>query len=107
MVSIDKTHLCPVCGYDLGFPPWEGQSPSDEICPSCGIQFGYDDAAGGDLAMRTKVYLKWRWDWIRRGMPWSSAGRPQPPNWAPREQLPRIAGTGSDLDIGHGVDPKS
>jgi hypothetical protein len=40
--------FCPVCGYDLGYPAWQGASASDEICPCCGIHYGYDDAAAGD-----------------------------------------------------------
>lgn len=87
------TNLCPVCGYELDHPAWNGSSPSDEICPSCGIQYGYDDAAGGDLQLRQQVYTTWRKDWIKRGMPWYSVGMPSPTNWDPREQLRRITTT--------------
>jgi len=51
---------CPVCGYVLQFIPWDGLSASDEICPSCGIQFGYDDAAGGNVQAREEIYKRWR-----------------------------------------------
>ncbi len=86
-MSLRSSNRCPVCGYDLGFPPWTGDSASDEICPSCGIQFGYDDAAGGQPEMRTHVYEEWRRKWINSGMKWSSVGQPPPPLWDPREQL--------------------
>jgi hypothetical protein len=82
---VNETH-CPVCGFDLGFMPWEGTSSSDEICPSCGIQFGYDDAAGGDIVKRREIYREWRARWIMRGKEWSSV-IPPPPGWDPDEQL--------------------
>lgn len=81
---------CPVCGFDLGEPPWRGKSASDEICPSCGIQFGYDDWAEGDPAQRARVYWKWRNDWISAGRPWRSVARPPPANWDPIAQLNRV-----------------
>jgi hypothetical protein len=89
-----STH-CPVCGYELGFLPWDGDSPSDEICPSCGIQFGYSDAAGGDLRRRQQIYREWRQNWINMNMPWSSKGREPPDQWDAREQLRAI---GIDLE---------
>jgi hypothetical protein len=90
--SHDSHHLCPVCGYDLGFEPWREGSPSDEICPSCGIQFGYDDVppgAGIDLS-RAEVYATWRARWVRDGMRWWSSSRRPPQDWNPREQLDRL-----------------
>jgi hypothetical protein len=78
--------LCPACGFDLGFEPWRGESPSDEICSSCGIQFGYDDFAGGDLQRRRAFYGEWRADWIAQGMPWFSSS-PPPDAWDPARQL--------------------
>jgi len=84
-------HFCPVCGYELDFEPWDGDSPADEICPSCGIQFGYDDfVADGDLEARKEIYDRWRESWIKQGMRWFSSGRPQPPDWNPEEQLRRL-----------------
>ena len=56
----EAQQLCPACGFNLDFAPWREESPSDEICPCCGIQFGYTDAAGGNLAERQKVYAEWR-----------------------------------------------
>jgi hypothetical protein len=56
MDAINSSTLCPVCGYDLGFEPWRGESASDEICPCCGIQFGYSDFAGGDPEARKALY---------------------------------------------------
>ena len=85
----DKT-LCPVCGYDLGFPAWEGGSSSDEICPSCGIQFGYDDAAGGSQEARRQVWHTWRDSWIKKGMEWFSKGRAKPIGWDPTIQLKQL-----------------
>jgi hypothetical protein len=81
--------LCPVCGYVLGFPAWDGDSQSDEICPSCGIQFGYQDATGGDVTRRSAIHRDWRSSWIARGMPWSGAG-PAPKDWDPSAQLRRL-----------------
>ena len=85
-----KSNDCPVCGYDLGFAAWEGSSPSDEICPCCGIQYGYDDAAGGDVAKRYLIYNEWRSCWVRKKMPWQSKGISPPKNWDPAKQLMRI-----------------
>jgi hypothetical protein len=79
--------LCPVCGFDLGFPAWNGDSQSDEICPSCGIQFGYDDI---EPQGRQQVYLAWRKQWVANGMRWWSK-RPSPTNWDPQAQLMRVA----------------
>jgi hypothetical protein len=80
-------NFCPVCGYILSFAPWEDTSSSDEICPCCGIQFGYDDAAGGDINKRHLIYKEWRKCWIEEGMPWKGKGIPQSSNWNPFEQL--------------------
>jgi hypothetical protein len=89
--SIDDFQYCPVCGYALDFEPWHGHSPSDEICPCCGIQFGYDDAAGGDVQIRQKIYEQWRQRWIEKGMPWDSAGiEDPPPGWDPQAQLKQL-----------------
>jgi len=79
-------NLCPVCGFDLGFPPWQDDSPSDEICPCCLIQFGYDDAAGGDLKQRSKIYDLWREKWRKEGMKWRGASHP-PQGWDGIAQL--------------------
>jgi hypothetical protein len=82
---------CPVCGYDLGFKPWDGDSASFEICPSCGIQFGYTDAAGGDTIRRQLLYQQWRKRWIGQGMPWNSASE-RPAGWNAATQLRNIEG---------------
>lgn len=81
--------ICPVCGYDLGFEAWSGESPSDEICPSCGIQFGYRDAVGQTPADREAIYAEWRKRWVEEGAPWRSVGPPHE-GWNPREQLKRL-----------------
>lgn len=90
-------YFCPVCGYNLGFSPWNGSSPSDEICPSCGIQFGYDDSAGGDLEKRSMIYKKWRQDWINNGMKWYSKND-KPKDWDPKQQLDNIKIIESELE---------
>lgn len=87
MTSALKT-ICPVCGWDLGFEAWNGDSASDEICPSCGIQFGLDD-----LEDRQTVYARWRRRWIEDGMKWWSQ-RPSPRHWDPEKQLRRVSGKG-------------
>jgi hypothetical protein len=94
--TVDREHLCYVCGFDLGFRPWDGPFPSDEICPCCGIQFGYHDAwaAASDEKGRTKIYAKWREDWIAAGMPWRGRGEPAPQGWNPSEQLKRVGSGG-------------
>ncbi len=53
-------YKCLVCGED-----WGDLDPVDsfEICPSCGIQYAYDDAAGGDIELRQKIYGEWRRVW--------------------------------------------
>lgn len=81
--------LCPVCGYDLGFEAWTGDSQSDEICPSCGIQFGYQDALGRTPEEREPIYAEWRHRWIDQGAQWQSVNPPHE-GWDPREQLKRL-----------------
>jgi len=88
--AIDREHLCTVCGFDLGFRPWDGPNPSDEICPCCDIQFGYHDAAGGDEKGRAMIYAKRRADWIAAGMPWRGRGESAPQGWNPGEQVKRV-----------------
>lgn len=81
-------YLCPVCGYDrLDEPPWDNESPSDEICPSCGTHFGYDDAAGGSAAQRQARHRDLRERWKAAGCPWFSRTAWQPEDWNPRTQL--------------------
>jgi hypothetical protein len=80
---------CPVCGFNLGFKPWQGESASDEFCLSCGIQFGYTDSAGGDLEARKQLYVDWRCKWIAEGMPWRGVIAP-PKGWDPRRQLENL-----------------
>jgi hypothetical protein len=82
--------ICPVCGLELKFEPWRGESPADDLCPSCGIQFGYDDAAGGRPEHRSQVYRQWREAWLRKGMPWASVAQGRPNGWDPKRQLKRI-----------------
>lgn len=84
---VNKEHQCPACGYDLGFKPWNGNSPSHEICPCCYIQFGYDDFAGGRLNARAELYRNWRSSWIAKGMPWCGVGNLPPEGWNPQQQL--------------------
>lgn len=89
VVILKEAYSCPACGYELGFEPWRGDSASDEICLCCSIQFGYDDAAGGDLERRSALYVEWRADWIARGMAWDK-GRSEPPQgWDPKMQMIR------------------
>jgi hypothetical protein len=90
MVTGNMSCICPVCGFHLGFQPWYGLSPSDEICPCCGIQFGYSDFAGGDEHRRRDVYARWRQDWIGAGMPWRGRGTAPPPGWNPAAQLNQL-----------------
>jgi hypothetical protein len=82
-------HHCPVCGFELSFKPWDGESASLEICPSCGIHFGYDDdrLVEGRLISRHEAYDAWREGWISRGMPWYSASTPPPTHWDPAVQV--------------------
>lgn len=80
---------CPVCGFDLGFRAWDGDSPSDEICPSCGMQFGYYDSTPDGAQGRAAIYAEWRRRWVEEGMPWNGAS-PPPTGWSPAEQLTRL-----------------
>lgn len=81
---------CPVCGYDLGFPPWVGPSASHESCPSCGIEFGYHDWTEGDATRRPGLYIEWRKHWIADGMKWHGGNEKPPANWNPVLQLSTI-----------------
>lgn len=91
MEAVNLDQLCPVCGAELWFEPWNGDSPSDEICPCCGIQFGYDDAAGGQSDARKEIYQTWRNAWVHKGMTWNSAGIKIPRNWDPVRQLKKVS----------------
>ena len=79
--------LCPVCGYQLDFKPWNDVSASDEICPCCGIQFGYYDAGPDD---RMQIYREWRIRWRAQGGKWQSCN-PCPDDFDPEGQLKRLA----------------
>jgi len=93
-------YTCPVCGYpNLTDPPWSSESGGSlEICPSCGVQFGYTDAAGGDLQARKNVWEGWRRMWIERGMDWDRGRSSPPPDWDPVKQLRNIAVVIADSD---------
>jgi hypothetical protein len=83
-----NANLCPVCGYDLGFPAWRGNAASHEYCPSCGIQFGYhDDSEDNCEEARQKIYEDWRNRWVAQGMKWSIQELRTPEGWNPVEQL--------------------
>jgi len=85
MVTLSKTYLCPVCGFDrLREPPRTATGGgSFEICPSCGFEFGVSDDDGG------YTYSTWREEWVKRGMPWSSVA-PVPPTWNPSLQIKNV-----------------
>jgi hypothetical protein len=69
--SVYQAQLCPVCGYQLDFKPWDRNCSSQEICPGCGIHFGYHDVCGGQgLAARMAVYIRWRVAWECNGRQW-------------------------------------
>jgi hypothetical protein len=86
-------YFCPVCGYPgLYEASWSDDSGSFEICPSCGTEFGYDDAAGGDLARRQVIHTRLREEWRKSGCRWWSSGRLPPQDWDPEEQLKGIEG---------------
>ncbi len=80
-------YICPVCGFDaLREAPYG--AGMYEICPSCGFQFGVTDDD------RHISFEEWREDWIARGMPWSSKGRPEPQGWNPKDQLRKLQSSG-------------
>ncbi len=89
--SRDYGTVCPVCGYDLGVPAWDGPISSGRACPSCGITFGRDDTFGrGDSGASIICYLQWRAGWIDRHMPWHDMGAPAPAGWDPVVQLRHV-----------------
>ena len=90
MGAIDAHGRCPVCGFNLGYRAWDGETASDELCPCCLIQFGYDDATGGNVAARRILYAKWRSEWVAAGMPWRSHGGGPPQEWNPMSQLNQL-----------------
>jgi hypothetical protein len=85
-------YVCPVCGYPaLTEPPYTNSGGSYEICYSCGFEFGVSDLD------EDYTFESWRAEWIARGMPWSSAGRPRPADWDPARQLAHLLDGG---DVG-------
>jgi hypothetical protein len=91
VADMSENKRCFVCGYDLEFEPWRGESASHEFCPCCGIQFGYHDVpeGAGLSGTREEIYQLWRSQWIAAGMPWQGLGIPAPSGWDPRRQLTR------------------
>jgi hypothetical protein len=83
--------MCPVCGYELGFEPWQAELPSDEISPCCGTQFGYDDHRARGRSDH-ELYRQLREDWIANGMSWWSKSTPPPRAWDAVAQLTRLTG---------------
>jgi hypothetical protein len=84
--AVVSANYCLVCGYDLGFPPWRGDSASHESCPCCGIEYGYHDAVPEE---RTAIYRDWRQRWVSGGCTWRSGYGP-PGGWNPLDQLKRV-----------------
>lgn len=78
--------LCPVCGCQLDFMPWDGVHQSDEICPCCGIQFGYNDVPPD---RSEALYAEWRQRWIDSGKNWWSKSD-EPDQFDPVAQLGRL-----------------
>jgi hypothetical protein len=72
-------YQCLACDYpNLSEPPRsEYGGGSFEICPACGFQFGVNDDDEGIS------YDKWRSDWEKKGMPWSSGAIKRPETWNP------------------------
>jgi hypothetical protein len=89
MVSI-TSEVCPVCGYELGFPAWKDESASDVICSCCYIHFGNDDWAEGKPEARKDIYDTWRKRWILEGMKWRGKSKKPPQGWNSIEQLKAI-----------------
>jgi hypothetical protein len=89
-MSSEFSNLCPACGYEINFEPWEQEFPSDGICPCCGIHFGYDDFAGEEKSKRQEKYLQWRANWINKGMKWFSRHTLPPKDWNPDQQLLKL-----------------
>jgi len=81
MLSSNKKHVCPVCGYpDLNEPAYDSFGcASYNICPCCGTEFGYDDSTAAHADLRGK--------WISDGMQWWSKHQLKPDDWDPVRQL--------------------
>jgi hypothetical protein len=73
--------FCPVCGYDLGFPPWgtTGNNPYFDICPCCGTEFGADDRSWAAVGRLREL-------WIASGHQWFSPAKKHA-DWLPERQL--------------------
>lgn len=101
--DINTGYICPICGLNLDFIPWDKGADSQEICPCCGNQFGYTDAAPTPDGV-IKRWRERRSEWIASGMKWGWSiqdnktieeltGEPddrKPQNWNPNEQLKNI-----------------
>jgi hypothetical protein len=73
--------LCPVCGFGLGFVPWEDGKPSYQVCPCCNTVFGYDDDPQQRAMPMPHSYVELRDQWIREGCLWRGRPEKRPPNW--------------------------
>src|SRR5579871_3371250 len=69
--------ICPVCGYDLPFAPFD-----NEICPCCGVEFGTDDVSYTHEDLRRR--------WIHEGCNWFSDHTHPPPGWNPWSQVAKL-----------------
>jgi hypothetical protein len=72
--KITRRYACPVCGYDLEYPPEDFN-----ICPSCGVEFGYETAG--------RSFFELRQEWIESGAQWASRVDTPPKNWNPWAQM--------------------
>jgi hypothetical protein len=90
---MSERYVCPVCGFpELDEPPYiDSRNGSFEICASCGFEFGVSDDD------EDYTFESWRAEWIARGMPWNSVGRPQPAGWDPQAQLTTLLGPNGDV----------
>ena len=94
---------CRACGYfPLDGPILsENNGSTDVICTACRFHYGYDNFQAADEEV---AYVRYRFEWIRRGMPWGSSSVVTPTDWDPEtlvkeatlKQLDRVLGRQSD-----------
>jgi hypothetical protein len=77
-----NSHICRVCGYNVGEPLWEDNYPNWIICDCCGSESGYDDSSNESVHSNRRK-------WIDGGYKWFNPQK-KPASWNFRQQLNNI-----------------
>ncbi|MBI5857596.1 MAG: hypothetical protein HZB42_08085 [Sphingobacteriales bacterium] len=80
---IPESHICRICGHDMGEPAWEDDNPNWLICNCCGSESGYEDTSVESVRAN-------RSNWVKNGCKWFLLDA-KPAEWDLQAQLNRIS----------------